>query len=234
VTRKGKGRWRTRRAVCPLAISQAVHTSPHRVSVVSGEKVNQNADFGNRKSQNENRRAKLESRRSEFENRQSQVANHKSPDEPMNPSPDAPWCDQEELTILLDAGRNICCLLWGAGRRILVKVDYNSWVLQEELYSPLQIARSSGGASGFVRFHVNRSHRFLIAPTVGRRVLSRAPPRESRTARFWRGARQRLVRFHHLSHEAFRRWPRAGVAGSGGKPQYTQSPEGCVTVVGKA
>jgi len=50
---------------------------------------------------------------------------------------------------------------------------FHQCVLQEWQYSPLWIARFSGGASGFVLFHVNRSHRFLIAPTVGRLALSR-------------------------------------------------------------
>ena len=47
-------------------------------------------------------------------------------------------------------------------------------VLQEWLDSPLQIAHFSGGASGFFHIHVNRSHLFLIAPTVGRLVSLRA------------------------------------------------------------
>jgi hypothetical protein len=50
-----------------LTIISAAHTAPHRLSAVSGEKVNHFVDF---------------------ENRQSQIANHKSPDGPMNRWPD--------------------------------------------------------------------------------------------------------------------------------------------------
>jgi hypothetical protein len=85
------------------------------------------------------------------------------------------------------------------------------FVLQERLYSPLSIARFSGSASGFVHFHVNRSPLFLIAETVGQLVLLGDPRPDGRAARFRRGAKQRLAEFHHLSLEAFRRWPRAGV-----------------------
>jgi hypothetical protein len=85
------------------------------------------------------------------------------------------------------------------------------FVLQERLCSPLSIARFSGSASGFVHFHVNRSHLFLIAETVGRLVWLGDPRPDGRAARFRRGAKQRLAKFHHLSFEALRRWPRAGV-----------------------
>jgi hypothetical protein len=109
--------------------------------VVSGEKLNQNADFENHKSQISERESKIESRRSKIEDRNSKIEIRKSPitnrqspiarwpDEPMKKSPDAFGMlkkdAQEELTILLDAGRNICCLLWGAGMPILAKVGYN-------------------------------------------------------------------------------------------------------------
>ena len=43
------------------------------------------------------------------------------------------WFDQEELTLLLDAGRNICCLCWGAEKPFMAKMGFafgfckNSW-----------------------------------------------------------------------------------------------------------
>ncbi|HXW14972.1 MAG TPA: Ig domain-containing protein, partial [Terriglobia bacterium] len=43
-----------------------------------------------------------------------------------------------------------------------------------------------------------------------------------------------MAEFHHHSMKAFRPWPRADVKQTSGKPGYTQSPEGYVTVVGKA
>jgi hypothetical protein len=91
----------------------------------------------------------------------------------------------------------------------------------------------SGGASVFYYFHVNRSQPFLIVPTVGQLVLLGTPWRNGRAGGFQRGARQRFEAFHHLSHEAFRQWPRAGVDARGGNPRYTQRPEGCVTVEGR-
>ena len=60
-------------------------------------------------------------------------------------------------------------------------------------------------------FHVNRSHLFLIAPAKGGRLALLRSRRCGRCHAFRRGARQRLAEFHHLSLEAFRPWPRAGV-----------------------
>jgi len=101
-------------------------------------------------------------------------------------------------------------LLGGLGRPP-GKDGFYAFVLQVRRYSPLSIARFSGSASGFVHFHVNRSHLFLIAETGGRLVLLGDPRPDGRTSGFRRGAKQRLAEFHHLSLEAFRRWRLTGV-----------------------
>jgi hypothetical protein len=124
-------------------------------------------------------------------------------------------------------------LLSGARTPHLAKAGSGFGVLQVWLYSPLMIARSIGGASGFVHFHAHRSHLLLIAPTAGRLGLLGAPWRGAGPVRFGRGPGQRLVEFHHLSLKVFRPWPRVGVISTNGEPGYTQSPEGCVTVEGR-
>ncbi len=183
----------------------------------------------------------------DFENRHSRIANLKSEitrsfhdpitqslNHQITRSSDHPMTsrfDQEELTLLLDEGRNIYWLCRAGGDAPLG----GGWVcpLQEWLYSPLKMVRSVGGAPGFVHFHVNRSHLLLMAPTAGRLALLRAPWRGAGPVRFWRGPGQRLAEFHHLSLKAFRQWPRVGGISTGGEPGYTQSPEGCVTVEGR-
>jgi hypothetical protein len=61
--------------------SSLTHTTPYRLSVVAGEKMNQFADF-------ENHKAQISERKPEIETRNSQIANRKSPDDPMSRWPD--------------------------------------------------------------------------------------------------------------------------------------------------
>jgi hypothetical protein len=84
---------------------------------MSGEEMKQFADFANRRWQIANLKSP-DYAMNRWTNRQS--LNHpiaRSPDHPMTER-----SDQEELTLLLDAGRNICPLCWGAWMPILAKV----------------------------------------------------------------------------------------------------------------